>query len=637
MCEPAASPATLRSMCGFGVIVRTDGGPIPAEWLDVLHDRLRWRGPDGRGVHRMAAPGFTAALVHHRLSIIDPDGGAQPMVLPPRGEADDACAVVFNGCIYNHRALRSELERQGHVFTTDHSDTEVLLHGHRAWGTGLCTRLEGMYAFALVDAGARRVTLARDPHGEKPLYEGRMPLEGGELIVAASDARAVAAILARARGAAAPARRTDGDTWATYLRLGYFTAGDTPWGSAGTPVRAVPVAALPAPDPGAAAPAAARLPDLIEAALTRAVSRRLEADVPLGAFLSGGIDSSLLCCFAVRERPDLSTFCVRMPDPRLDESDAAARVATHLRTRHHTITAQPAPADDLARLIGHLGLPFADSSILPTYWACTAARASVKVALGGDGGDELFAGYDRYRGAAVLARGAPLLRCLPAGIGRRAWPLGPLARIGRMARSARDFPALGVVALESIVPLSALRELVPGASTPPARADALVPHTTRRAGRSPADGLRDLDLAMYLPDDLLRKVDCASMTAGLEARSPYLDRDLAAIIRPLTVRTLTRGGPKGLLRAIAARHLPAAIVRRRKHGFGVPLGDWFRTDFGGLRTVLEDHLRSTDPFPGLPIEPSVARRHLDRHLAGRSEAAALLFALLALSMWARSD
>ncbi|MHC4414734.1 MAG: asparagine synthase (glutamine-hydrolyzing) [Planctomycetota bacterium] len=624
-------------MCGIGGILRTDGRPIPDAWLDALDARIAARGPDGHGRFRDRVEIDTregkrvieAALVHRRMSIIDPAGGAQPMVSPDgRDETEGLVAVVFNGCIYNHRELRRVLESRGHEFATDHSDTEVLIHGHREWAQHLQDHLEGMYAYVIWDRRAASLTLARDWFGEKPLYHR---IDGDEhglrLLVASSDATAAGSIPpASTRATAADLRAWVG----RYLQLGY------PWQGRVISRSGVSVQNIEPsgpfygggphgktwPDPTPAEPAN------VERLIEQAVARRLEADVELGCFLSGGVDSSLIAFFAKRHKPDLRTFSVKMPDPRYDESPHAQRVAENLGTDHTTLEVAVNPGPDLVKLIDLLGQPFGDSSILPTYWVSKAARGHVKVALSGDGGDELFVGYERYLAANFLARHWRALSRIPGGLLRRAHPKSRLHKLGRLRDMARDFPVFGVLATESIFSADQIAALLGDGPAEPPRQD---------AGDDALGALRAADLQRYLPDDLLCKVDTASMAVALEVRCPYLDRDLATALLAAPIEHLIpRRRRKGLLRQIARPHLPPDAVDRPKMGFALPIGQWFRTDFGQMRALLLDHLQSARPFGPIHLERGPIRRLIDEHMSGECDHSHRLFSLLTLSIWAKS-
>lgn len=666
-------------MCGIGGILRTDGQPIPEEWLDAIDARIAYRGPDGAGRFRdrvefMDGRGnqrvVEVAFVHRRLSIIDHGGGAQPMVSEHgRNEGEGLVAVVFNGCIYNHRELRRELEAKGHRFVTDHSDTEVLIHGWREWREGLPRRLEGMFTFAIWDRIELTLFIARDLYGEKPLYE--------QQIVRDEEQYSVRYVFCSDRFAVLPTtdelRMADRlpTLAAHYLQYGHG------WGEVldsyvGPIARVV--------DPGAwhwlgifrethgglgrdPNESASSTSERIEALLEQAVARRLEADVPLGCFLSGGVDSSLIAHFARRHKTDLMTFTVRMPDARYDESAYAEAVAAHLGTDHHTLDVEMNPADDLVRLINTLGQPFGDSSILPTYWVSKAARQHVKVALAGDGGDELFIGYERYFAARQIHLHYPWFGWLPGWLHRGAHPKSLRSKIARVADVSRDYEQLGVRALEALFTLDELEELVGNSVQLPLMDLAWSRSFTRRfawlAAKSigsatdadepvdedeedPLEQLRNIDISEYLPQDLLTKTDTASMACGLEVRCPFLDRDLAAAVLAMPIDDLIPNGErKGLLRRIARKYLPRECVDRPKMGFAIPIGEWFRSDDlpykgSGMKTLLLDHLNSDEPFGPIQLNRKTVQRFIDEHMSGKRDHGQRLFTLLTLSIWARS-
>lgn len=676
-------------MCGIAGILRisrSGSGPsgaagesvnpatlIPEAWLDRLDERLRRRGPDGTGRYRdrLIRPDgalVDVALVHRRLAILDRVGGHQPMVVESGGDGGVGpggarAAVVFNGCIYNHAALRAELASAGRRFTSDHSDTEVIPHLWLSAGAAGFARLEGMFAIGLWDGEAGTLALARDRFGEKPLYFARLTggglagLEhaGGadELVIFSSDAAGIAGVIASATGRAAP---IDADALAAWLGWGH-DAERTPWsdirslppgamvafgaGGGGTAPAPVPIRSLARPaDVATQHSTHAESPeDHVERLLARAVADRLEADVPVTCFLSGGVDSSLVTLMAHRARPGLRAFTVRMPDARLDESAHAAAAAGAIGCGLETVAVSPRAAEDLVELIGGLGLPFGDSSLLPTHWVSRAARqAGLAVALTGDGGDELFLGYDRYGVARWidLARRAGPLRGLLA-LAEGFAPLGSRRpRVQRLRRLIEAMRAGEYAELLVIFPASLRAELLGGDVGP-----------VRSAGKTPdARSARDWELGTTLPGDYLRKVDAAAMHVALETRAPMLDSTLADVALGLDEATLLRGGRKGLLRAVARRHLPASLVDRPKQGFAIPIGDWFRCDFGGVRTLLLDQLTSREPFgaagAGLGVDRGVLQRMIEDHLGtGRSgmvraEHGQRLYGLLACSIWAGS-
>ncbi len=628
--------------------------------------QLRHRGPDGEGVLEQGR----CAMVHARLAIIDLLSGAQPMGIvegvegqrgkgvegEPEASGSPSAAtgasgvsggglhLVFNGEIYNHRALRAKLEKRGHRFRSDHSDTEVLLYGYRQWGEQLPRHLHGMFAFAIWDASARRLFLCRDRVGKKPLYL-RWTVDGGRRreLMFASLPGAIAMGLPSGERA-----EVDRGALLNYLRLGY------PFGrSMLAGVEEVPPAHFIRveadgsaevrrywrPPPISRTSTSLGVVDSLEEVLREAVAGRLEADVPLGAFLSGGIDSSVVCAIAAERmratgRGALRTFCVRMPDVAYDESGQAAAIARHLGAEHTTLDVRLDDAmGDLRRLMAVSGEPTADSSLLPTHWVCKAARPFCKAALSGDGGDELFGGYDRYRAMRLLARHGGWLRALPGE-----WFRGSAAR----AKSRRTrFGRLVAAAKAGPDPSARYRSMIQLFSE--SQIARLAPGGFHGLGGDPSGGLDawedwdDLahaamrwDFQHYLPFELLRKVDRASMAVALEVRCPLLDTQVCDLAGHLPTAVLMPGGrPKALLREVAARHLPAEVVRRRKRGFAVPIGAWFR---GPLRDDLADHLDNGN-LETLGLDAAEARRYFDEHQAERADHTHRLFALLQLSLW----
>ncbi len=617
-------------MCGLACILRFDGEPISDDWIGRAQAALRHRGPDDSGVAReswrFATGEVQAALVHQRLSILDHAGGKQPM-----STAEGGVTVVFNGCLYNHRELRRELESGGARFRSDHSDTEVLLHGWRAWGEKLPTRLEGMFAFVLLDREKRCFFAARDRAGEKPLHLLEQP---GCLLIASQRS------VFRALVGSTDLSQADPAALASYLQWGYVD--DERWldGSASIRPGEQVLVGLASGTPSFKRERYWRGPrvrnerlSLVEAEgrvdelLRTAVGRRLEADVPLGCFLSGGVDSSLIAALAREHQPDLRTFCVRMNDARYDESAHARRIADHLGLDHTTLDVAPQPAEDLPGLIEQMGEPFADSSLLPTHWVSRAAREHLTVALAGDAGDELFAGYERHLAGHLLGRFGWLLRQLPAGLLPRRHPKSPWTKLARLARAAQQDGWRA--RYESIVCLFDQAQLAAlGLPTATAALD--------WGDAAGAEGFLAADFERNLPWDLLRKVDAASMACALEVRAPFLDTALVELALSLPLETLAPGlKRKELLKRVAGRYLPRELLERPKMGFAIPLGEWFRSDFGGMRTLLRDTLESADPFPGLRIEHAGVRTLLAEHEAGSANHEHRLFALLTLALWAK--
>jgi asparagine synthase (glutamine-hydrolysing) len=378
--------------------------------------------------------------------------------------------------------------------------------------------------------------------------------------------------------------------------------------------------------------------DHLDDLLAASVRGRLDADVSLGCFLSGGIDSSLIAHYALRERGALTTLTVRMPDARYDESPHAERVAAHLGTNHIVLDCDAeSAAEDLVLIIETLGLPFGDSSILPTYWLCRAAREMVKVALAGDGGDELFYGYDRYGASRYIWLGGLVY---PSWL-RRTDPRSKSERLARLAIAARSSNRYWeLLAIFQRPDRRALFGKAKGCLC----ADPFLPQHTEP---------RMVDLGTYLPCDLLRKVDTASLMNGLEVRCPMLAKALAEAAYVTSRRSLTRGGPKGMLRELARKHLPREVADRPKQGFSIPISNWWRTNFGGLRDLLLDVLAGERPFGRvhdvLEINMDFVRRMLDEHWAAGGltpmhtsrhvrprDHGQRLFALVSLAIWSRT-
>jgi len=671
-------------MCGIAGIIKIhdpkDGTPpppleaIPESWLDILDDSIKHRGPDGQGRFRdrtVRSDGSTVdvALVHRRLSIIDHAGGHQPMVhdgdrLRPDltyqpGETPiiasqiepnkPLVAVIFNGCIYNHRELRTELETAGHVFETDHSDTEVLLHGWRQWQGELQDKLDAMHSLLIWDSHTGQAMNGRDLAGEKPLYSTN--LDGDEKVFSSNMSG-----LIRSSTHIDPddplfdPQFKEGDSW---IRNGYDHIPITSWMYQSTPNE---WELFPRDPRGKfvierhshqvasrhrklhSKPRSASVDvESFHSLIGQCISTRIEADVPLGVFLSGGIDSALIAAIAHQHRPDIKTFTVRMPDKRYDESEAAQQTADEIGTDHTTLDCDPNPANDLIMLIEQLGLPFGDSSLLPTYWVSKAARQHIKVALSGDGGDELFGGYRRHSIAPMLNRWHHLLKFIPTTLLNQRQPGSRSTYLARLSTAARYG---GYSELLAIFPTPDLRKLMSIVDDDPPGFDRFY---------RVDDPLRE-DFTNYLPDDLLRKTDTASMAVGLEVRAPFLARDLveAAMRTPLNV-LMPNGERKGLLKQVARKYLPDHIVDRPKQGFAIPIGEWFRTDYGHMRQLLHDHLHSTDPFPGLEdagvnINMKFVNQMLKEHDAAGEKSinpwhgrdhSQRLYMLLVLSIWSK--
>jgi asparagine synthase (glutamine-hydrolysing) len=651
-------------MCGIcGFLVGADGslaGMAPAglnmeETVRRMSDSIAHRGPDGEGVWTDEAAGI--ALGHRRLAIVE----LSPLGQQPMQSADGRWVVAYNGEIYNFRELRAELEAAGHSFRGQ-SDTEVLLEACAAWGVErTARRLIGIFAFALWDRRDRKLALVRDPMGVKPLYWALVGGAATGTVLFGSQPKAL-------RAHPALTAEIDRDALAAYFRYNYvpaphsiykgvsklepgtiltFRPGKEPertvyWSMAGT-VRQGLADRLSLSDGEAA--------DELEALLRDAVGRQMMADVPLGAFLSGGIDSSTVVALmqAQSERP-VRTFTIGFKEAGFNEADAARAVATHLGTDHTDLIVEPSHAlATIPRMAECYDEPFADSSQIPTFLVSEMTRRSVTVALSGDGGDELFAGYNRYAwGSGLWRRMAPV----PAGLRRTA---------SGMIRSLRP---RHWDALSSIIPASKRPRLlgdklhklagILDAGGPDALYRGLLTHWEEPdrlvlGGREPRGILWDegvaaevpdfvermqyLDAVTYLPDDILAKVDRASMAVSLEARVPLLDHRVVEFAWRLPMAQKLRDGKgKWLLRQVLYRHVPKELIERPKMGFGVPIDSWLR---GPLRDWAEDLLDERRLREDGFLDPAPIRARWAEHLSGARNWQHPLWSVLMFQDWKR--
>ena len=615
-------------MCGIAGVA--SARPVEGRGrLERMRDVMRHRGPDDQGAW-WSADG-RVGLAHRRLSILDLSAaGHQPMA-----DGTGRLWVVFNGEIYNFAELRGELRAAGHAFRSG-TDTEVLLAAYRAWGEAFLGRLEGMFAFALYDGDARRVLLARDRAGENPLFYAH----------AAGTLRFASELKGLLADPELP-RELEPEALEHYLAYGYVPGGrcilrgvrklppaqlavfDLDGG--GLEVR--PYWRLPEPPRGEGADAEELL-DELEALLSTSVRRQLVADVPVAVLLSGGLDSSLVTALAARAsaRP-VRTFTATFPGAGVfDESGFARTVARHFGTEHTELPVEPASVDLLPVLAAQYDEPLADSSMVPTYLISRLVRTRATVALGGDGGDELFAGYGHYR---MLLRQAQLRRVLPrtvrAGVAAaaRALPAGVRGRNHLVGFAGGAASNLAHVNLYFDAP--ARRALLrPTGWAPPA-----VPPEALRGGAWPAartvlQQATATDFLTYLPDDILVKVDRASMLTSLEVRAPFLDPrviEFAFGRVPDRLRATPRAG-KVLLRRLARRVLPPELDLQRKRGFSLPLGRWFRGEWGRyVAGVL------AEAPPGL-FDPAAVRGLLELQRRGLANTNRL-FALAIFELWRR--
>lgn len=611
-------------MCGIIGVVAAPGHAAPPDEIGrAMNERIRHRGPDDDGFYRDAH----ALLGMRRLAIIDVAGGHQPM-----HNADRSVQLVFNGEIYNYRELRAELAARGHMFYS-HSDSEVIVQAYEAWGEACFERLHGMFAIALWDTRRQTLLLARDRFGEKPLFYG----DDGTRIAFASELKSLLAL---------PGFRRELDTEAihAYVCYGYVPAPRSIFAGVS---KLAPGHYLRYADGGASlhryyalafAPKTALSEADAEEELARrldeAVGSRLVSDVPFGAFLSGGLDSSVVVALmAQRMGQPVKTFSIGFREDSFNELSDARRVAEHLGTEHHELMVEPDAAGLLQQLVWYLDEPFADSSAIPTFLVSRLARRHVTMVLTGDGGDEAFAGYDRYLRYLSLRRlGAakPLAASL-AGLAGALLP-GPRGyRLGRIGeRLALPFPddyLSGVALTRADIARDLLGEAAGGAAY-----YAAAPRLTV-GGDEPLDRIVALDIDGYLPDDILVKLDRMAMANSLEGRAPLLDHRVVEFAASLPADLRIRGGRgKHLLRQVARRWLPAAVLDKPKQGFAIPLATWFR---GPLRALAADVFASRAFRERGLMNAAAADRYLAAHVAGAADYGETLWLILSLELWAR--
>jgi asparagine synthase (glutamine-hydrolysing) len=624
-------------MCGIAGEVRWDGrapGDVGAPLATLRH-----RGPDAEG----AFGGEHGWVGQTRLSIIDLQTGD-----PPIANEDESLGVAFNGEIYNFRQLREDLRVRGHRFASE-GDTEVIAHlAEEHEPAEMAARLEGMFGVGVLDRRSGRLVLARDRFGKKPLYYFR----DRERLVFGSELKALFAdpsVPRRLRPEAIP----------DYLTFGYVPTPDTFFQG----VYSVPpghVLVADGPDdvrvepyweprfPGAFGNGVEPLDltpeeaaERVREALRAAVERRLVSDVPLGAFLSGGIDSSaVVALMAQAGGGPVKTFTIGFEDDEgFDERPYARAVAQRYGTEHTEFVVRPHAAELVERLVEHYDQPFGDSSSLPTYLLCEQTAGHVKVALSGDGGDELFGGYERFAAALFLARAQRVPHGVRAGVRRVAELAGPIARGGRLAKARRALlrsdlePQMALLDWISYVPADAKARLVGDARSAGVAEYARIWEAS--AGADTLDRLLDLNLRTYLVDDLLPKVDRMSMAHALEVRCPFLDRELAELAFRLHPRLRVRGmSLKRVLKAAVADLLPPELLDRPKRGFGIPLARWLRSD---LAPMVESTLGVRDSRVAQHVSGDAVRAMVDEHRRGAADHGNALWTLLTLEVFLRRE
>lgn len=627
-------------MCGICGIVQWGSSTAPdPELVRRMNGLLVHRGPDDEGYYA----GASCALGMRRLSIIDLSTGRQPI-----SNEDGTVRIVFNGEVYNFQELRAELEGKGHRFKT-RTDTETIVHLYEEMGPECVTRLRGMFAFAIWDEPRKRLVLARDRLGKKPLLYALRP--GG--LAFGSELRCLLEV-------PGISREVDPLAVDLYLALQYIPS---PW-TIFRDVRKLPPAHrlvwekgkvrverywdLPVEDPPPKGLRVEEAEELLRLKLREAVRLRLIADVPLGAFLSGGIDSSIVVALMsdLQSRP-VRTFSIGFEEEAFSELPYARELARAYGTDHHEFIVKPEMAEVLPRLAWHYGEPYADSSALPSYYVARETRAHVKVALNGDGGDESFAGYVRYgamKASRLWDRLPPGLRSAGAGLAELlpeigAAPYGFSWRLKRFLRSTllsslpeRHLTMVGYFSREERERLYAPRmvEALGRDLGAPAR------YFEERFGRAGSQDLINrllyVDFQSYLPECLMAKMDIASMAHSLEARSPFLDHEVVEAAYRLPGSWKLKGwrGHKWILKRAFRDKLPSRILRRGKMGFGVPLGPWFRTR---LKTYWEERVLSPKALARGYFREDVLRGLWRDHQEGRRDLGFKLWALLMFELW----
>ena len=617
-------------MCGIaGMVQAHPDGAVDRATIHRMCEAIVHRGPDDEGIFVKAGVG----LGMRRLSIIDLAGGRQPIF-----NEDKTIGIVFNGEIYNFQELHSQLQARGHIFST-HSDTEVIVHLYEEYGAECVQKLRGMFAFAIYDERAGRLLLARDRLGKKPLHYA---LHNGTLLFA-SEMKSILAVRPEPAKLNVPALLQ-------YMYFGYIPDPATAF----EPIQKLAPGHVlefekgevrvrqywDFPQYGTYDPASeAELLEELEYRLAEAVRIRLIADVPLGAMLSGGTDSSIIVALMARATSQpVKTFSVGFRHADFDEAPYARLVAQKFGTDHHELIFEPDLIETVETLTHHLEEPFGDSSMLPTYFISCLARKHVKVALSGDGGDEAFAGYDRYR---IHLRDRAY-KGMPEWAGR--WyrrlvhPLIPYTVPGRNLAYSISLPwqeryiegislqsfqrEMGILSEDFVVsdraPLKSFRE-----------------YLDQAPAKDPLSRVLYLDSKTYLPGDILTKVDRMSMATSLEARVPMLDHIFLEWVTALTPQWKMRNGSqKFILKKLAARvGVPSEVLNRPKQGFALPLGEWMR---GELKDLVLTTLLDSQTLQRGYFNAKGLRRMLDEHFRGRRDHSARLWRLLIFELWHRN-
>ncbi|MGA7538171.1 MAG: asparagine synthase (glutamine-hydrolyzing) [Steroidobacteraceae bacterium] len=618
-------------MCGIAGYLAAGHRDLDST-LRKMAAALAHRGPDDEGFFEAVTRDGQqrVGLAHRRLSIIDLSTGHQPM-----SNEDGSVQIVFNGEIYNFPSLRDELIAKGYAFRT-RSDTETILHAYEEWGAECIARLRGMFAFAIWDANRQRLLLVRDRYGKKPLFL----YQAGDLLVFASEIKAILEV-------PGVARRVDRAALWDYFAYRYVPAPATllagirklmPGSYLLCDRGAVVERRYFVPDDGE--PSAGNPPEgdpvsVFLEQLDEAVRVRMISDVPFGAFLSGGIDSSAVVAMMSRHSSQpVKTFSVGFAESAYSELGYARTIATQFHTDHHEMTvSQEHLMEHLPALVRYRDAPVAEPSDIPIYLLAREARRTVKMVLTGEGSDEFLGGYpkhvlERYVGAyqrvPAPVRGLlePLCRSLPYGFRRAKTAVANLGLADPCERLPRWFGALSAPERRRLTRLEA-----PPLNHPPP------PWCDASTGNSALRAILFFDQTSWLPDNLLERGDRMTMAASLEARMPFMDHQLAAFVSRLPDEWRVRGlTTKRILREAMRRVLPAAILERPKIGFRVPVNAWFR---GSMRGYLTDHLLGADSRTRDYYRPQALRGYLDEHAHGRQNHEKLLWSLLSLEIWHR--
>ncbi len=619
-------------MCGIAGLLRLDGAPVDPAIVRRMTDILAHRGPDGEGFHVDGPVG----LGHRRLAIIDLAGGRQPMAT-----ADGAIWITYNGEIYNYREIRRELGGLGFDLRSA-SDTEVILAAYEAWGVGCLGRLRGMFAFAIWDGRRRRIFMARDRVGIKPLvyaWDGRCLRFASEIKALLEDP--------------AVSRELDWGAVRDYLTHHYVSAPRTIFrGIQKLPPASYLLCSLDGSEPKVesywdlhmapdASLSESDWTEQLEYLLNETVQLHMVSDVPVGAFLSGGIDSSsVVACMARASAGPVKTFSIGFDEQNFDELRYARLVAKRYGTEHFEMIVKPDVMSVLPRLAWQFDEPFSDASAIPTYCVAKVTQEHVTVALSGDGGDESFAGYRRYAHALDLHR---RIDRTPASLAK------PLLRWAAARRSpgarGREFMALlGMSPLDRYHRMMTYQseETLAALLTPEATANVVLDAGSTGFGRLAAAAgtddylsmLQYIDVHHYLPGDILTKVDRTSMLTSLEARVPLLDHVLMEhAARMPSDAKLRDGMGKHVLKEAMRPHLPAEILDRQKMGFGVPLATWFRKDLKDFaRDLLADHRTRQRGI----LRPDTVSHLLDIHITGNRDYSSQLWSFICLELWFRT-